>query len=64
MLGHTREQSPGISLGYHLLEDRVLILEPTLPAQKEPGARKSPKRDVCWLPRLGWWGALQGVGMG
>lgn len=60
VLGHTREQSPGISLGCHLLEDRVLILEPTLPAQREPGARKSPKRGVAGSPGLGGGGPAGG----
>lgn len=61
-LGHTREQSPGISLGCHLLENRVLILEPTLPAQREPGAWKSPKRGVAGSPGLGGGGPCRGWG--
>ena len=55
-LGHTQEQSPGISLGCHLLENRVLILESTPQGQREPGTWTSPKRGVCWHPRLGRWG--------
>lgn len=59
-LGHTQNSLPGIS-GCHLLEDRVLLLEPTPQGQRQPGTWKSPKRGV-WVgsPGLGGGGAAGG----